>query len=55
MMTKDLATTIMGIIVAVATALMTFNAPPETPLWLQAVGYVAAAASAVWGFFTNKQ
>lgn len=54
-MSKDLATTVMGLVVAIATALMTFNAPPETPLWLSAVGYLAAAASAVWGYFTNKR
>ncbi len=54
-MNKDTLTSIMGLIVAVATALQTYNAPPTTSKTSTIVGYVMAAAAAAWGFWTNKK
>ncbi len=54
-MNKDLLTTIMGLVVAVATALQTYNAPPTTSKTSAILGYAMAAAAAAWGFWTNKK
>lgn len=54
-MNNDRMTTILGLVVAAITAVMTFQAPPETPMWQLVLGYVAAVSAALWGYLTNKR
>jgi len=53
-MNTDKLSSIMGAVVAVMTAIGTFNMPVETPTWQKAIGYAGAACLAVWGYVTNK-
>lgn len=54
-MSKDILTTLMGLIVAAITAVMTFQASPDMPTWQVVLGYIAAVSAALWGYLTNKR
>jgi len=54
MKAKDTITTILGLVVAAVTAATTFQHAPDLPTWQIVIGYVAAVATAIWGYLTNK-
>lgn len=53
-MNPDKITTYAGALGAVAIAVAAYQMPEGMPDWLRIVGYVAAAATALHGYYTNK-